>query len=238
MPTPRIVSLVAFLVVAAIGISPTSGQETPDYTVEQAIRAFSCESVNRSTLPDGSCGSRFADSVPDAENSRFIGIVGKGSASDSGPAQPAIMPSSRQGAQLTKSNLRDTPIGFTPLPQLPGARDLQIEFLNDSDELTKKAMANAMVFAEALNSPSLKNLRFAIDGHANATGSAEYNEGLSLRRAQAVIEYLVSLGVKRSRLDLHGYGFMRPVNVENPQADENRRVEARRLDIASEANTE
>jgi len=233
MSTQRITISAACLMLAATGYSPVSAQETSDYTVEQAVQAFSCEAMNRSTLPDGSCGSRFADTVEDSENSRFIGVVGKSKPESSGPAKPASTSRSQQADQLTlpkKSGI--LPAGYEPLPQLPGARDLQIEFENASVELTEKAKANAKVFAQALNSPTLKNLRFAIDGHANAIGSSEYNEGLSLRRAQAVVEYLVSLGVKRSRLDIHGYGYTRPVNAEDPRADENRRVEARRLDIS------
>lgn len=43
-------------------------------------------------------------------------------------------------------------------------------------------------------------VRFSVYGHTDATGSAGYNRALGLRRARAVVNYLVSQGVDRSRL--------------------------------------
>ncbi len=68
-----------------------------------------------------------------------------------------------------------------------------------------------------------------IEGHADrrTRSSAQYNQELSERRAQAVLSYMVGKGVEQSRLNAVGYGFNRP-KVEpdlingNP---ENRRVE-------------
>ena len=108
-------------------------------------------------------------------------------------------------------------------------RDLLITFANNAAELTPQAKANARVFADALNTPRLAAVRFAIDGHTNAVGSAASNLDLSRRRAAALADELVADGVKRSRLEVNGYGFRRPLNPRNPRAAENRRVEARRL---------
>jgi len=68
-----------------------------------------------------------------------------------------------------------------------------------------------------------------IEGHADrrTRSSAQYNQELSERRAQAVLSYMVGKGVANNRLNAVGYGFNRP-KVEpdlingNP---ENRRVE-------------
>ena len=49
-----------------------------------------------------------------------------------------------------------------------------------------------------------------VEGHADERGSDEYNRALSERRALAVREYLVSLGVAESRIDTVGYGEERP----------------------------
>ena len=66
-----------------------------------------------------------------------------------------------------------------------------------------------------------------IEGHTDATGSADYNKDLSQRRAAAVVEYLVSKGVARGRLVPVGYGFERPVasNATALGRAKNRRVE-------------
>ena len=49
--------------------------------------------------------------------------------------------------------------------------------------------------------------------HTDRKGSDKYNEGLSKRRAQSVVDYLVAAGVERERLQPHGYGESRPKTV-------------------------
>ena len=67
-----------------------------------------------------------------------------------------------------------------------------------------------------------------IEGHCDERGSEEYNRGLGERRALAVREYLVSLGVDSTRLETVSYGEDRPV-VSNASAEaqhqQNRRAE-------------
>lgn len=44
-------------------------------------------------------------------------------------------------------------------------------------------------------------VRMRIEGHTDAVGTESYNDGLGLRRARAVVNYLVRNGISRSRLD-------------------------------------
>jgi outer membrane protein OmpA-like peptidoglycan-associated protein len=60
-----------------------------------------------------------------------------------------------------------------------------------------------------------------VEGHTDASGSAEYNQALSERRALTVKNALVQRGVDGARLNTVGYGKTRPVS--NNDAD-NRRV--------------
>jgi peptidoglycan-associated lipoprotein len=53
--------------------------------------------------------------------------------------------------------------------------------------------------------------RVAIDGHADARGTREYNLALGERRANAVREYLLGLGVAANRLDVVSKGKEEPV---------------------------
>jgi outer membrane protein OmpA-like peptidoglycan-associated protein len=64
-------------------------------------------------------------------------------------------------------------------------------------------------------------------GHTDSTGPAEYNQGLSERRADAVGEALVSHGVASARITSRGYGENSPVADNDTAAgrQENRRVE-------------
>ena len=57
-----------------------------------------------------------------------------------------------------------------------------------------------------------------IEGHCDERGTREYNLGLGARRAQAVKDYLASLGVSAARLDTISYGKERPVCVESNDA--------------------
>ena len=66
-----------------------------------------------------------------------------------------------------------------------------------------------------------------VAGHTCSIGTEEYNLGLSLRRAEAVRNYLVSKGVSADRLTVKGYGESRPVasNDTREGRAQNRRVE-------------
>lgn len=74
--------------------------------------------------------------------------------------------------------------------------------------------------------------RFEISGHTDSDGGAAYNLALSQRRAQAVVDDLVTrYGIARSRLAARGYGLTRPVASNATAAGKalNRRVELERL---------
>ena len=52
-----------------------------------------------------------------------------------------------------------------------------------------------------------------IEGHADERGTREYNLALGAHRAQAVFDYLVSLGVDPARLNVVSFGKERPVSI-------------------------
>ena len=66
-----------------------------------------------------------------------------------------------------------------------------------------------------------------IIGHTDSTGSEQYNQSLSERRAAAVTNYLVSQGVSRDRLRTLGRGESEPIasNATREGQRKNRRVE-------------
>src|SRR3989339_272761 len=73
--------------------------------------------------------------------------------------------------------------------------------------------------------PAQRNV--LIEGFADSTGAADYNQGLSERRASAVRTALLDLGVARERIDMRGYGESFPVAANDSAASRqlNRRVE-------------
>jgi len=112
----------------------------------------------------------------------------------------------------------------TPPSDSPTRVDLYVNFEFDSDQLTAQAKSNLAQFALALKDPKIQGTKFAIDGHTDATGTEQYNVGLSERRAAAVVAYLVTLGVNAETLVAHGYGKEKP-RVPDPFSPANRRVE-------------
>ncbi|MFT5444705.1 MAG: OOP family OmpA-OmpF porin [Myxococcota bacterium] len=55
------------------------------------------------------------------------------------------------------------------------------------------------------------DLRIRIDGHTDASGSAQLNQDLSEQRAAAVRNYLEGVGIDSSRLETQGFGMTAPV---------------------------
>lgn len=74
-----------------------------------------------------------------------------------------------------------------------------------------------------------------IEGHTDSSGSEEYNQELSEKRANSVYTYLVQQGVMAPRFSTVGYGEMQPVATnETPDG----RQQNRRVEVAIYANKE
>jgi peptidoglycan-associated lipoprotein len=75
------------------------------------------------------------------------------------------------------------------------------------------------------------DLRVSIEGHCDDRGSDEYNLALGERRARAVRNFLVSLGVSPERMETISYGEEMPVNPKKTETAwaMNRRAEFKQL---------
>lgn len=103
-----------------------------------------------------------------------------------------------------------------------------ITFDFDSAELTHEAQAMLDRIAVALHDPSIRRLRYRVEGHTDAKGSLKYNQILSERRAEAVRDYLITMGISRKRLVAVGFGKTRPLPdppSPSPYSPMNRRVQ-------------
>jgi len=68
-------------------------------------------------------------------------------------------------------------------------------------------------------------VRFKVYGHTDLVGSTAYNRGLGLRRAEAVVLYLTSQGISRSRLEaVVSFGEEQPLIVTEGRERANRRT--------------
>jgi outer membrane protein OmpA-like peptidoglycan-associated protein len=69
-------------------------------------------------------------------------------------------------------------------------------------------------------------MKIEISGHTDSKGSDTYNEVLSRKRAQAVVNWLVANGISRDRLTYEGYGESRPL-ASNDDEEEGRELNRR-----------
>ena len=113
-----------------------------------------------------------------------------------------------------------------PRPSL----SLLIQFDFNSSKVRPESQQALANLAQALQSAQLQASRFAIEGHTDAKGRADYNLNLSQQRADAVRDFLASKGVAAARLAPVGKGAAEPANLADPLAAENRRVRIVNLD--------
>jgi outer membrane protein OmpA-like peptidoglycan-associated protein len=103
--------------------------------------------------------------------------------------------------------------------------DSGILFDFDSSALRSEARENLANLAASL--AEYPESEVLIVGHTDATGSEEYNQRLSERRAGSARNFLVQQGVAATRIDAQGRGEMEPIASNETEAgqQENRRVE-------------
>lgn len=98
-----------------------------------------------------------------------------------------------------------------------------INFAFNSAELSDEARAVLKKQADFIR--QFPEVRFRVFGHTDKVGSNGYNQRLGLRRAQAAVAYLTSLGISRSRLEaVVSYGETRPIIATNQAEVRNRRT--------------
>jgi outer membrane protein OmpA-like peptidoglycan-associated protein len=95
-------------------------------------------------------------------------------------------------------------------------------YSSDIPELNKSILDQAAALLK--RAPQVE---LVIEGHTDNVGSAQENKALSVKRAQAVMDYLVKKGVDPAKLQAVGFGAEQPI-AENgtPEGQfKNRRIE-------------
>lgn len=102
----------------------------------------------------------------------------------------------------------------------------QVHFEFDKDVIQQQSEALLTEVANNLLAhPEIKAVQ--IQGHTDSKGSNRYNQSLSQRRVDAVVDYMVAAGVEAERLAAVGYGEACPIdsNRTNEGRANNRRVQ-------------
>ena len=101
--------------------------------------------------------------------------------------------------------------------------DSTVNFAFNSAQLD--ATAQTVLATQANWIRQFPEIRFRVYGFTDLVGSAAYNKRLGLARANAVVAYLASQGISRSRLEaLVSYGETRPVIPTAAPERQNRRA--------------
>lgn len=100
-------------------------------------------------------------------------------------------------------------------------------FRTGSSSLSTDGKQKLASLARSLSSPSTTVSRLLIEGHTDSAGSAASNQVLSLKRANAVADYLATQGLSRSSMVTRGLGESSPIadNKTKTGRAQNRRVE-------------
>jgi outer membrane protein OmpA-like peptidoglycan-associated protein len=101
------------------------------------------------------------------------------------------------------------------------------DILFDLNQATLKNEAMVVIAKLAGILLIMPELNLRVEGHTDSTGSADYNQGLSERRATTVRDFLAQQGIDGQRMVAVGYGLTRPVadNSTREGRAKNRRVE-------------
>lgn len=102
--------------------------------------------------------------------------------------------------------------------------DITILFDYDSSDIRPGEDAKLVQLTAAINNPLNVDAAFAVIGHTDSKGTKEYNCGLSLARAEAVVARFAELGVASEQLTAIGAGEHVLRNESDGEAGENRRV--------------
>jgi outer membrane protein OmpA-like peptidoglycan-associated protein len=127
-----------------------------------------------------------------------------------------------QGGKLVGSSEVDTH-GWKPnqavmqnlslAPLMPGAKlELPNIYYNYNDATLRPDARKDLDLVVALMKQQ-PTMMVELASHTDARGTHKYNEELSQRRANGVVEYLVTKGIARNRLAPHGYGESEPRNT-------------------------
>jgi len=98
-----------------------------------------------------------------------------------------------------------------------------IQFAEASWELSPDAKVALDDIADFLQKPWHKYMDITVEGHTSKEGEPQKNQILSEKRAQSVVDYLISKGVAEDRLKSVGYGSSKPKDENSLQP--NRRIE-------------
>lgn len=209
----------------------------PSWFVRGDLRAFS-GSAKLDTAATFSVGYMFGQKARASQDTDGDGVVNTADRCPNTPAGVAVdrtgcaLDTDKDGVPDYLDECPDTEAGakvdergcYMLLEQAVSIR-LDVAFASNSADLTAASRAEVEKLADFLIQYPVTSA--VIEGHTDDMGSASYNQSLSERRAQAVVDMLVSdFDIDKSRLDAKGFGESKPIadNGSDEGRSKNRRV--------------
>ena len=191
--------MVAGMAMATQGMASShGGMTTKHYAVDGAKSTVMNSSgecwntVGGAAGPKEACGDMIAEPMMEPADSDGDGVI---DAKDKCPGTRAGAKVDQWGCEIMESMTIDLVEG---------------EFAFDSAELTP-AMEQALDAVAKMIKDSPGSETLIITGHTDSVGPADYNMGLSLRRAESARDYLVGAGVPSDMITVRGEGEENPV---------------------------
>jgi OOP family OmpA-OmpF porin len=138
---------------------------------------------------------------------------------------PAPAPAPAPKPQVTPE-IKPAPVA-KPEPKKPALVNLSSRELFEFNKATLTSEAKAKLDAEVVAKlKDVGDVRYInVNGHADRIGTAQYNQQLSEKRAEAVRAYLLSKGVDASKVETFGFGKTTPVKSCPDQKDRKALIE-------------
>ncbi len=177
------------------------GSRSPasDYVPEPPPQAFPDKGVKEFVETDVPVQEPGGDSMTQLSPSEFVPEV---------PAQ--ARDGEAQGAQARDGEAQ----GGASLNRVKDSGLADVFFDFDQYAIRSDAVAVLEKNAELLKN-TYENSSVLIEGHCDERGTADYNLELGKRRAQAVKDYLIDLGVQETRIQIVSYGKEKPFCTES-----------------------
>ncbi|MCK0149279.1 OmpA family protein [Marivita sp. S6314] len=197
---PVVASVALAFALALAAPAPTSAQSAENMTAEEITKAFQ------------------------KQKTRGLVLVPAGDESAASTGTTAATTTTETANTTTVAAAGDTYEQVDKADQV----NIKIKFDFDSATLRDDQKPQLATLCQVMKSVDVQ--LFQIVGHTDSSGSASYNEKLSLLRAQEVKRHLVNdCGIAETRLKAIGMGEAAPFNANDPRSDENRRVEFQAL---------
>lgn len=221
----RTLALLTTLLMATGGIVSTSGCTTNPYTQESQVSKAAIGGLI------GAAAGAGIGALANRRNRAKGALIGAGVGALGGGAVGAYMDyqEAKLRDQLAGTGVSVTRVGDEIVLNMPG----NVTFGSDQSDIRSD-------FYAVLNSVSIVLKEYdktiiEVTGHTDSTGSDEYNQTLSQRRADNVGSYLKGQGVMGQRVLTQGFGESQPLadNATDTGRQQNRRVELRLVPLTA-----